>query len=864
MVKESWLHQRIVEQVPLATMVWQAKTDDPQDLRLVYAGPRSETIAGRDLTPLVGRRIGEVLPAVVSRGSHHRVFNIATGSLQSHQAVYRYGDDKISESWFRIDVRPLGERCALVSYANITHQQEIFLRPPEYPTQPRAGKALAEIDTLIGSVVGDVEQWLYQRIVEEIPLAVLVWWAETDDPRDLRMVYCGPHSTAITGTDMTRFVGLRLSEAFPGLYETDLPYRFFAVATGGQSDYYEAYPYSDENVPEGWFQIEAQPIGQRCVLVTYTNITKQLQAIEALQQQQREAAVLAEIGRIVSASLDLQDVYKELAASVRELIPHDWLTIATTDLERNTITLVYNTYASASPDPRWAIGRANPLPAMTTAIVVQTRRPLLMQAATDDALLAKFPGARNGLRRGIRSTIAVPLIARDAVVGLLLLRAGQANAFTQYHVNLAQQVAVQIAGAIANAWAYATVKEAEATEAVLAEIGRIISASLDIQDVYAPLATGVRQLIPYDLLSIATVDMDQDTITNVYSTTPPSPEWAIGQPRALRGLAIESVVRARAPLLMQAATEAELLAKFPKAREGLEHGLRSTVMVPLVARDEVVGVLTLRVAQANAYRPRHLDLAAQVGTQIAGAIANAWAYAALKEKEESEAALRRSNTELEQFAYVASHDLQEPLRVVGSYIQLLSRRYTGLLDERADRYISRSTAGIERMRTLINDLLTYSRVGTHDLDMKPINMDVVVAEVLERLVVTIRETGAEITWDPLPVVQADATQVGQLLQNLLGNALKYRGEQPPRVHIGVERQDGRWQISVQDNGIGIDPQYAERIFLVFQRLHTRKEYPGTGIGLALCQKIVERHGGQLTVESQEGAGATFSFTLPAA
>lgn len=167
------------------------------------------------------------------------------------------------------------------------------------------------------------------------------------------------------------------------------------------------------------------------------------------------------------------------------------------------------------------------------------------------------------------------------------------------------------------------------------------------------------------------------------------------------------------------------------------------------------------------------------------------------------------------------------------------------------------------MRALINDLLTYSRVGTCGLELVPTRTEAVVAEVLEGLAVTVRETVSKITWDPLPTVQADTTQVGQLFQNLLGNALKYRSEQVPRVHIGVERQGQRWQFAVRDNGIGIDPAYAKRIFLVFQRLHTRDEYPGTGIGLALYQKIVERHGGQLTVEAQVGQGATFFFTLPA-
>jgi light-regulated signal transduction histidine kinase (bacteriophytochrome) len=234
-----------------------------------------------------------------------------------------------------------------------------------------------------------------------------------------------------------------------------------------------------------------------------------------------------------------------------------------------------------------------------------------------------------------------------------------------------------------------------------------------------------------------------------------------------------------------------------------------------------------------------------------------------QELEERTAALAHSNADLEQFAYVASHDLQEPLRVVGSYVQLLARRYEGQLDDRADRYINRSVAAVERMRTLINDLLAYSRVGTRGRVMVPTETANVLNHVLEGLAVTIRETAAEITWDPLPTVRADATQLGQLLQNLLGNALKYRGERPPRIHVAVERQGQRWQFAVRDNGIGIDPEYAERIFLVFQRLHTRDEYPGTGIGLAICQKIVERHGGQLLVDSQVGQGATFSFTLPA-
>jgi PAS domain S-box-containing protein len=223
--------------------------------------------------------------------------------------------------------------------------------------------------------------------------------------------------------------------------------------------------------------------------------------------------------------------------------------------------------------------------------------------------------------------------------------------------------------------------------------------------------------------------------------------------------------------------------------------------------------------------------------------------------------LERSNRELEQFAYVASHDLQEPLRLVSSYVQLLARRYRGKLDEDADEFITFAVEGANRMKSLITDLLTYSRVGTHGKELVPVAMDGVFKRVTESLQLAIDDKGATVTCDPLPEVLGDNVQMVQLLQNLIGNAIKFHGAEPPRVHVGVRKQGGHWLFSVRDNGIGIEPQYLERIFVIFQRLHNRAEYPGTGIGLAICRKIIERHGGQIWVESAPGKGATFYFTL---
>jgi PAS domain S-box-containing protein len=224
--------------------------------------------------------------------------------------------------------------------------------------------------------------------------------------------------------------------------------------------------------------------------------------------------------------------------------------------------------------------------------------------------------------------------------------------------------------------------------------------------------------------------------------------------------------------------------------------------------------------------------------------------------------LARSNRDLEQFAYVASHDLQEPLRAVAGYIGLLQRRYGESLDASAGEYIAGALDGATRMQGLIGDLLVYSRAGTRGKEPGPAEVQAILKNTMENLRASIQESGAVITADPLPTVQADAVQLTQLFQNLIGNAIKFRADRPPQIHIGARREKSRWIFSVRDNGVGIDPQYHERIFLIFQRLHTRTKYPGTGIGLAICKKIVERHGGEIWLESQPGQGSTFYFTIP--
>ena len=330
----------------------------------------------------------------------------------------------------------------------------------------------------------------------------------------------------------------------------------------------------------------------------------------------------------------------------------------------------------------------------------------------------------------------------------------------------------------------------------------------------------------------------------------------------------------------------------------MKFGFASLAIVPIRYREETIGALHLADRRQGQFPPDAVEFIESISPLIGEAIhrfqteaelaehrdhlevlvrqrtgelekANTRLQVEIAERQRAQETLehtaeelKRSNRDLEQFAYVASHDLQEPLRAVGGYVQLLQRRFPAALDAKANEFIAGAIEGASRMERLITDLLAFSRVGTRGGAFSPAPLDAVLTEALQNLQTALASSLATLEREPLPTLTVDATQIMQLFQNLVGNAIKFRGEQPPKIQVGARQEDQRWVFWVRDNGIGIEPRYFDRIFQIFQRLHTRRHYPGTGIGLAICKKIVERHGGAIWVESRPDQGSTFYFSIP--
>ena len=388
---------------------------------------------------------------------------------------------------------------------------------------------------------------------------------------------------------------------------------------------------------------------------------------------------------------------------------------------------------------------------------------------------------------------------------------------------------------------------------ILGEIGRIISSSLEINDVYAGFSEQLRRLLHFDRLAISLVNLEDNTFTNAYVVGEEIPGRQPGEVTMLDGTVTGEAVLSKRAMVIQGDTD-ELEARYPNLIR-----YPSVVLAPLIYRGELFGVLNARSSDRNAYKDEDAEILSRVASQITPAIANSLLYADIVRTHED---LARSNADLEQFAYAASHDLQEPLRTITSYLGLVRDRYANVLDDTAREFMAYAVDGADRMRNLIDDLMEYSRVEIQGRPFEPVNCNRVVEAALSNLSQAIQQSDANVECSPLPIVSGDEPQLSRLFQNLVGNALKFRRDESPRILIWAELRGNEWVFSVQDNGIGIAPEYQARVFGMFTRLHSQSQYSGTGIGLALCSKIAQRHGGRIWVESEVGHGSTFRFNVP--
>ena len=682
-----------------------------------------------------------------------------------------------------------------------------------------------------------------------------------------------------------------------------------------------------------------------------------------------ENAIYAEIGRIISSSPDIQEVYQGFAEEVRKLIPFDRLVINSVDVETETMSTLYQAGVDV---PEWVPGKQRPMSDSTTAWVVRKGRGLILGG---DELRRRFPTQAPSLDRGLKWLVAVPLMSKSEIIGSLHFRSRSAEGYCKNDLVTAERVASQIAGTVANARLYAKQVEtqkaleisiAEAKRlaqenALVADIGRMISSSLNINEVYKGFAEEMRKLVPLDRISIGILNRKDQTLTNAYVFGFELPGRGKGDAFPYKGSPVAEALRNRSSVLAQG-TEQELRARYPTVATS---GLRSIITTPLIHKNEIVGFLNIRSVRLNAYTRRDVDLLAQVAAQIAPALVNSQMYAEQsrlasfpmqnpnpiietdlngeitycnQEAESQFPDLRdlgpehpilaglsgamselwpgereflsreiqvadktyqqrilylpqtkqiriyssdvtpktdakqlldqqaelvsRATSELQELVHIASHDLQEPLGAIAGFAQLLSERYHDKLDESAHEYIGYILDGTSRMQVLLNGLLDYSRIGSDEEKTGLTDCSTAAKQAIANLQSRLDDGEALVTCDSLPKVSGSQTQLVQLFQNLIDNSLKFHSDERTRIHVSCTADGDSWKISVTDNGIGIAPQHHERIFGMFKRAHGRDNYPGLGMGLAICQKIVARQGGRIWVESELGKGATFNFTLP--
>jgi PAS domain S-box-containing protein len=578
-------------------------------------------------------------------------------------------------------------------------------------------------------------------------------------------------------------------------------------------------------------------------------------ANEQLQQANRTLKALQEssqaMTRAASETEYLNEVCKRVIANCGHAMA--WIGYAGQDEARTVRPAAHAGFEEGflkTLNISWADNERGQCP---TGTAIRTGKLCLNRAMRTDPALA--PWRAEILKRGVASCLVLPLLSEGRAIGSLTIYSQDANAFQENETRLLAQLADDVTYCIRSLRAVSQRRKAERRSELLAETANRLLGSDDPQQVVDELCAKVLEFLDCQIFVNFLADDTQQRLFLNACAGIPEPEaekiqW-VDHCAAVCGRGAHRGCRFVAGSIQASSDPSTALVK--------PYGIEAYACHPLMAAGVFLGTLSFGTRTRKDFTEEELAFIKAVADMVAAALERKRTQAALLLTAEE---VKRSNRELEQYAYIASHDLQEPLNAVGGYVKLLQNRFPQNVDPKALEYINGAVEGAERMERLISDLLAFSRVGGRGGPFSPARLDAILDGALHSLQIRIKSAQASVTRDALPTLAVDATQMTQVFQNLIGNAIKFRGERPPEIHVGAEKEPGRWVFSVRDNGIGIESQYFERIFQIFQRLHTRKQYPGTGLGLAICKRIVERHGGVIWVESQPGQGSTFRFSLP--
>ncbi len=582
-------------------------------------------------------------------------------------------------------------------------------------------------------------------------------------------------------------------------------------------------------------------------VIAFTDVTNRKRAQEELQERYRQLTALHDIGQMIFGSNDFNAILDDILDR----------SLSSLALDLGNLRLLANDgsmqlCACRGYDDADRLGR------QSAAVREGGRLDLMRRIASGKSVvlddIADTKGLESFKRQGARSAVIVPIITATETLGVIEVASRTPRKFRVDEVQLLESIGHQMGIAIQKTRLMQEAERHAREQEALNAIAMATSQTLNFEEA---LNIALDKVLAATGREKAYIRL-QDPLTG---------SLALAAHRGIDGRYLESLTNDVQPGSKSehvfASGEPLVIndAEDPRIREEVRlQGGRAFVWVPLKVHGATIGIMNVSTDRLAPFDPHEVELVQAIGNVVTVAIENARLFRQLSKNAEE---LARSNADLQHFAYIASHDLQEPLRMVSSYMQLISRRYKGKLDADADEFIGFAVDGATRMQALINALLSYSRVGTQGKALEPTNCEKVLDDTLVTLQNAIEGSGAQISRGALPTVMADATQLGQLFQNLIANAIKFRNHRAPAVRISAESKGAEWVFTVADNGIGFDPEHADRVFVMFQRLHGREEYPGTGIGLAICKKIVERHGGKIWVDSKPGEGTSFHFTLPA-